>query len=120
MPIRNSSLTGSGSADPIQALVSGAGIVILTGATAGQDSGWFDYFPGMRLAYALDSGTTSTNLSLDMSADGVTSIGQYGTDTWASSATTKITQPIWLTNVNVRKLRLNVLTGGPISAEARK
>ncbi len=100
----------------VRALVSGAWI--LNGATAGQDSGWVAYIPGMRLAYALDSGTTSTTFSVDISADGVSSLAQAFTGTWASSTLFEITQPIWLLNQAARFIRFNVLTGGPLSVRS--
>lgn len=91
---------------------------ILNGATAGQDSGWVPYFPGMRLAYALDSGTTSTTFSVDISADGSASLGQAFTGTWASSTAYEISPPIWLNNQSARFIRFNVLTGGPLSVKS--
>lgn len=97
-----------------QALVSGAGVSILSAATAGQDSGWLTYYPGMRLAYALDSGSTSTTFSVDISNDGSTSLGQAFTGTWAAT-TSEITPPLYLTNTQARFIRFNVLTGGPLS-----
>ena len=103
-----------GGADMRLDLVSGAGTPILNGASAGQDSGWVAYTPGMRLAYALDSGSTSTNFSVDISADGSTSLGQAFTGTWAAT-TAEISPPIWLTNTQARFIRFNVLTGGPLS-----
>jgi hypothetical protein len=87
---------------------------IVSGASAGTSSLWIPYAAGMRLAYALDSGTTATTFSLDISVDGTTSLGQAFTGTWAST-TAEITPPIWLTNPNVRFLRFNVLTGGPLT-----
>lgn len=96
-----------------QALVSKDGV--LDAASAGASSPWFAYTAGMRLAYALDSGTTPTTFSLDISADGVTSLGQAFTGTWASSTVAEITPPLYLTNPQARFLRFNVLTGGPLS-----
>jgi hypothetical protein len=98
----------------VLSLVSGAGTPILNAATAGQDSGWITYYPGMRLAYALDSGSTATTFSVDISADGSTSLGQAFTGTWAST-TAEISPPIWLSNPAARFIRFNVLTGGPLS-----
>jgi hypothetical protein len=94
--------------------VSGAGVPILNAATAGQDSGWITYYPGMRLAYALDSGSTSTTFSVDISNDGATSLGQAFTGTWAAT-TSEISPPLYLTNTQARYIRFNVLTGGPLS-----
>ena len=95
------------------ALVSKDGV--LDAASAGASSPWFVYTAGMRLAYALDSGTTTTTFSIDFSADGVTSLGQAFTGTWASSTVAEITPPLYLTNPQARFLRFNVLTGGPLS-----
>lgn len=92
----------------------GAGVQILNSGTAGQDSGWVPYETGMRLAYALDSGTALTTFSVDISADGVTSLGQAYTGTWAST-TAEISMPIWLTNPAARFIRFNVVTAGPLS-----
>lgn len=91
---------------------------ILAGATAGQGSGWIPYVAGMRLAYALDSGTTSTGFSVDISADGSTSLGQAFTGTYASSTAYETTPPIWLSNQAARFIRFNVLSGGPLSVRS--
>jgi hypothetical protein len=98
----------------VSSLVSGAGNPVISAAAAGQDSGWIPYVPGMRLAYALDSGSTTTTFSVDISADGSTSLGQAFTGTWAST-TAEISPPIWLTNTRARYIRFNVLSGGPLS-----
>lgn len=97
----------------VQALVSKDGV--LDAASAGASSPWFAYTAGMRLAYSLDSGATTTTFSIDFSADGVTSLGQAFTGTWASSTVAEITPPLYLTNPQARFLRFNVLTGGPLS-----
>ena len=70
-------MTGSATytGSELSALVSGAGVSVLSAASAGQDSGWIAYTPGMRLAYALDSGSTTTTFSVDISNDGSTSLG---------------------------------------------
>ena len=90
----------------VSSLVSGAGNPVISAAAAGQDSGWIPYVPGMRLAYALDSGSTTTTFSVDISADGSTSLGP---------ALTGTSPPIWLTNTQARYIRFNVLSGGPLS-----
>lgn len=88
---------------------------ILSGAEAGVSSAWIPYNAGMRLAYALDSGSTSTNFSLDFSADSSgSSPSQAFTGTWAST-TAEVAPPIYLTNPNARFIRFNVLTGGPLT-----
>lgn len=109
-------MTGSATytGSELSALVSGAGVSVLSAASAGQDSGWIAYTPGMRLAYALDSGSTTTTFSVDISNDGSTSLGQAFTGTWAST-TAEISPPIWLTNTQARYIRFNVLSGGPLS-----
>lgn len=94
--------------------VSGAGTQIVNAGTAGSDSGWVVYTPGMRLAYALDSGSTTTTFSVDISADASTSLGQAFSGTWAST-TAEISPPIYLTNPAARYIRFNVLSGGPLS-----
>ena len=93
-----------------------SGAVILSGATAGQDSGWQPLTGGaFRLAYALDSGSTTTTFSVDISADGVTSLGQAFTGTWASSSQWEDTQRREVSNVTAKFFRFNVLSGGPLS-----
>lgn len=105
-------LVGPNSAVPV---LMGGGAQILNAATAGQDSGWVVYTPGMRLSYALDSGSATTTFSVDISADGQTSLGQAYTGSWASSTAAESSGPIWLTNPQARYIRVNVLSGGPIS-----
>ena len=95
------------------ALVSGAWI--LNGATSGQDSGWIPYVGGMRLAYALDSGTASTTFAVDYSVNGTTSEGQAFTGTWASSTVFERTPPLWLSEYEARFIRVTVTSGGPLS-----
>jgi hypothetical protein len=112
-PMRNDGTLRPDEVAQFRSVVSGDGV--LDAASAGQSSAWFGYVPGMRLAYALDSGTTSTTFSIDFSADGVTSLGQAFTGTWASSTVAEITPPLYLTNPQARFLRFNVLTGGPLS-----
>lgn len=89
---------------------------ILNGASAGTDSGWLPMasYPE-RLAYALDSGSTTTTFSIDISADGVTSLGQAFTGSYASSATSEITPPLIFSSVAAKYFRISVLSGGPIS-----
>jgi hypothetical protein len=106
--------TSTGTSWELLGPVSGAGNPVISAAAAGQDSGWIPYVPGMRLAYALDSGSTTTTFSVDISNDGVTSLGQAFTGTWAST-TAEISPPIWLTNTQARYIRFNVLSGGPLS-----
>jgi hypothetical protein len=93
-----------------------ARVSILNGATAGQDSGWLPLSGAPeRLMYALDSGTTTTTFSIDISADGVTSLGQAFTGTWASSTEAQISQQLMYSNPQARYFRFNVLSGGPLS-----
>lgn len=90
---------------------------ILSAASAGASSAWIPYQAGMRLAYALDSGSTSTQFSIDFSADGITSLGQAFTGTWASSSVAEITPPLYLTNPQAAFIRFNVTSGGPLSVK---
>lgn len=100
----------------VQALVSGAWI--LDGASAGQSTAWLPLIGGgFRLAYALDSGTTTTGFSVDISADGVTSLGQAFTGSWASSTVFEDTGQRLVSNVNATHFRFNVLSGGPLSVK---
>ncbi len=99
-----------------QALVSGAWI--LDGATAGQSTAWLPLIGGgFRLAYALDSGTTTTGFSVDISADGSTSLGQAFTGSYASSTAFEDTGQRLVSNVNATHFRFNVLSGGPLSVK---
>lgn len=92
------------------------GALILSGAVAGSDSGWVPISDAPeRFAYQLDSGSTSTAFSVDISADGSTSIGQAFTGTWASSASAEITFPVMYSNPLAKYFRWNVLSGGPLS-----
>lgn len=92
------------------------GVAILSGASAGADSGWLPINAAPeRFAYQLDSGTTTTTFSIDISADGVTSLGQAFTGTWASSSLAEITQPIMFSNPLAKFFRWNVVSGGPLS-----
>jgi len=90
--------------------------VILNGATAGQDTGWLPVSSSPeRFVYQLDSGTTTTTFSVDISADGVTSLGQAFTGTWSSSALAEITFPIMFSHPLAKFFRWNVVSGGPLS-----
>ncbi len=92
------------------------GTSILNGASAGADSGWLAMSDAPeRFAYQLDSGTTTTTFSVDISADGVNSLGQAFTGTWASSTLAEITPPIMFSNPLAKFFRWNVLSGGPLS-----
>lgn len=108
----------------ITALVDGAGnsyplargVPILAGASAGADSGWLPINAAPeRFAYQLDSGSTTTTFSIDISADGVTSLGQAFTGTWASSSSAEITPQIMFSNPLAKFFRWNVVSGGPLS-----
>lgn len=102
--------------DALSDLVSGDWI--LEGAVAGRDSGWLPLIGGgFRLAYALDSGTTSTTFSVDISADGVASLAQAFTGSWASSTLYEDTGERLVSNVNAKYFRFNVLSGGPLSVK---
>lgn len=98
----------------LRSLVSGAWI--LNGATAGQDSGWLPLMGGgFRLAYALDSGSVTTTFAVDISGDGITSLAQAFTGTWASSTSWEDTGQRWVSNINAKFFRFSVLAGGPLS-----
>jgi len=89
---------------------------ILNGASAGTDSGWLPISTSAeRFSYQLDSGSTVTGFSVDISADGVTSLGQAFTGTWASSSVAEITFPIMFSNPLAKYFRWTVLSGGPMS-----
>lgn len=89
---------------------------ILAGGTAGQNSGWIPLAPyAERFLYQLDSGTATTGFSVDISADGVTSLGQAFTGTWDKSAVAEITPQLSFANPQAKFLRFNVVSGGPLS-----
>ena len=89
---------------------------ILDGASAGEDSGWLPISANPeRFAYQLDSGTTTTTFSIDISADGVSSLGQAFTGTYASSTVAEITFPIMFSNPLAKFFRWNIVSGGPMS-----
>lgn len=89
---------------------------ILSGASAGDSTGWLPISPAPeRLMYQLDSGSASTQFAVDISADGVTSLGQAFTGSWASSTTAHITAPISFSNPLARFFRVTVMAGGPLS-----
>lgn len=89
---------------------------ILNAANAGADSGWLPISDAPeRFVYQLDSGTTATTFSVDISADGSTSLGQAFTGTYASSTVAEITFPIMFSNPLARFFRWNVVSGGPLS-----
>jgi hypothetical protein len=109
-PITWADLSGGGSGS------SGAKQEILSGASAGTNSGWLPVAAyAERLAYSLDSGTTSTTFSVDFSADGVTSLGQAFTGSYASSSIAEVTPPILFSDIRAKFFRITVNTGGPIS-----
>lgn len=89
---------------------------LLNGASAGADSGWVPLSANPeRLVWALDSGTTATTFSIDISADGVTSLGQAFTGTCNTSTTAEFSPPLMFTNPQARFYRVTVLSGGPLS-----
>jgi len=89
---------------------------VLAGAVAGANSGWIPKAPyPERLAYSLDSGSTTTTFSIDVSADGVNFLAQAFTGSYASSAIAEVTPPLSFSNVQARFYKINVLSGGPIS-----
>ena len=96
----------------------GAKRSVLTDASAGQSSAWFPYVPGMRLAYALSSGSAATGFTVDIASQPPTSLAQAFTGTWSSSTAYEISPPIYLTNATARFLRFNVVSGGPINVDS--
>lgn len=89
---------------------------ILQGASAGANSGWLPISSAPeRFAYQLDSGSTATTFSVDISADGASSLGQALTGTWASSALAEITYPVMFSDPRAKFFRWNVVSGGPLS-----
>jgi hypothetical protein len=94
----------------------GARELILNAASSGAATAWLPISPNPeRLIYQLTTGSTSTGFTVDISANGVTSLGQAFTGTWASSTTAYITGLINFSNPLARYLRVTVTSGGPIS-----
>lgn len=111
----------------VQALVSRDWI--LNGANVGASSAWVPFAPGQRIAYALDSGTTSTTATVDYSFDGGASVaGQAYTISYASSTAFEVgallVSAYFIGLVNAAKqagaftgyfFRVTVTGGGPLS-----
>lgn len=94
----------------------GARELILNAASAGAATAWLPISPAPeRLIYQLTSGSVSTGFTVDISADGVTSLGQAFTGTWARSDLAFITGLISFSNPLARFFRVTVTSGGPIS-----
>ena len=92
------------------------GAEILSGASAGADSGWIPMGAyGERFIYQLDSGSVSTGFTVDISADGASSLGQAFTGTWASSSLAEITPPLYFSNPLAKFIRWSVTSGGPLT-----
>lgn len=103
---------------------------ILIGGVAGQSSAWLPFMPGMSIGFGLDSGSTSTIWSIDISFNGQTSVAQAWTDSWDRPAGTWLkSPPMYLAptllsqyiaavnsgaDVNLF-FRFNVVSGGPLS-----
>lgn len=92
-------------------------IPVLEGASAGTASEWLPISPfPERLAYALDSGSTSTTFTIDVSADGgVTTLSQAYTGSYASSSVAEITFPIQYSAITATHFKITVTAGGPIT-----
>lgn len=70
---------------------------------------------GERFIYQLDSGSVSTGFTVDISADGASSLGQAFTGTWASSSLAEITPPLYFSNPLAKFIRWSVTSGGPLT-----
>lgn len=90
---------------------------ILSGATAGTDSGWLPIAPyPERLGYALDSGSTSTTFTIDVSADGgATTLSQAFTGSYASSTVAEFSYPIQFSATTATHFKVTVTSGGPLT-----
>ena len=94
----------------------GARQLILNAASSGAATAWLPISPNPeRLIYQLTSGSASTGFAVDISADGVTSLGQAFIGTWARSDLAFITGLISFSNPLARFFRVTVTSGGPIS-----
>ena len=106
-------LNAAGQAVP---LVGNRAAVILDSASAGASTAWLPISPNPeRLMYQLDSGTTSTQFAVDISADGSTSLGQAFTGVWSRSDLAEITPPIMFSNPLAKFFRVTIVSGGPIT-----
>lgn len=109
--------------------VSGAGNWVLNGASVGASSQWFPFRDLDRIAFALDSGSTSTTASVDYSFDGgQTTAGQAYTLATSSSTAFETgymqLSPYFIGLARAARdagtftgyyARVTVLTGGPLS-----
>ena len=89
---------------------------ILSGAMVGETTGWLPIAPFREsLMYALTSGSAQTEFSIDISADGFTSLGQAYTGVWSSSSIARV-EPLrpW-SDLRARYFRVTVTLGGPLS-----
>ena len=110
-PVYQSTTTGALVGGPF-----GARELILNAASSGAATAWLPISPNPeRLIYQLTTGSVSTGFAVDISADGVSSLGQAFTGTWASSTTAYITGLISYSNPLARYFRVTVTSGGPIS-----
>lgn len=90
---------------------------VLQSASSGTSSDWLPIaaFPE-RLAYSLDSGSTSTTFTIGISADGgTTTLAQAFTGSWASSSVAEITYPIQYSDITATHFKITVTAGGPIT-----
>lgn len=91
-------------------------VPILQAASAGDSTEWLPIAPyPERLAYSLDTGSTATSFTIDVSENGSTSLGQAFTGSWASSAQAEITYPLLFSDVRARYFKITVTSGGPIT-----
>jgi hypothetical protein len=102
-----------------RSLVSGArNTEILTGAVAGEDSGWLRINGPEALAWQLVSGTTNTTFQIDVSAtaDGA-SPTMILTGNYASSTVIERSWPLFnlAASLNANYFRFSVLSGGPLT-----
>jgi hypothetical protein len=110
-PVSGSLVDAGGVSYPLQ-----RGTTILEGASAGADSGWIPMGAyGERFIYQLDSGSVSTGFTVDISVDGVLSLAQAFTGTWASSSLAEITPPLYFSNPLAKFIRWSVTSGGPLT-----
>lgn len=90
---------------------------ILSGASSGTDSGWLPISPWPeRFGYALDSGSTSTTFTIDVSADGgATTLSQAFTGSYASSTVAEFSYPIQFSATTATHFKVTVTSGGPLT-----
>lgn len=89
---------------------------VLEAASAGADSGWLLVSGSReRLFFQLASGSTLTGFTIDISADGVTSLAQTHTGSWDSSTVALQSAPMMFSDPRATYFKVTITSGGPIN-----